>query len=678
MNLRHTILKIFAVSLLCISGVTEAYSQISGQFGIEIIPRFYTPARGGMTLGRNDFKDLYAPTVVDPDNGVAGPYNLGFSFDYNGQLYSQYYICVNGWITFAQQGAFITYNPGSLFNNMRPNLTLAPYFGDHYLRTFGIDISDPQGRTYRPSEVRIESKPSARLGGVQTLPDTVVIEWNQLNINYRFDPTDPNAPANPTQQPQATSVGTFQCWIIQAPLDPAVNPKNSKQGDIEFHYGALGSAGIVKVSGASVGIEDDPYQFGGFTTFLNAVAYRETGFLDSAMFSRRLSTGTWPPSGNPGMVFRFSGRKVRGQGVWGDGDADVSQSDPRTPDFSCEGQRLYVSFKDVIRILRHAAFGQGPDPNWDYTFGQNGYHGDVNHDGRFFYSSSNWDGSGDSVINGRIFKYIKYERTKTDNYNLPISYDPTFERYLFDADEMDAALIMLYLAAKLPVLPWLPDTLPPFTGKINPIEAASDVNFITGVRSGNQIEIPIKLNGHLDGSFGMKFEVANGAKVVGINPVEKTKAGLVQGAINGNSVAIAAAGKISKDEVIATLIVELPENEDLVLSNTRVNGVNGGLRKINVTGSQELKLSVTPNPMNVNNIAKINYSVPTNSNVKIEIFDNKGKLVNTVLEETQKSGSYQLDWNCKYQNGNQVEAGNYYCRINSDGVSQTFTIQVVK
>ncbi|QQS66679.1 MAG: T9SS type A sorting domain-containing protein [Chlorobiota bacterium] len=683
MNLRRTILRVFAIALVCFAGVQGAFAQISSQFGIEIVPRFYRPMLGGTTLGRNDFKDLYSPTVSDADNGVAGPYNLGFSFDYNGQLYSQYFICVNGWITFAAQGAYLTYNPNSLFNNMRPNLTLAPYFGDHFLRTFGVDISDPAGRAYRPSLVRVVNMPSARVGGIQTEPDTVVIEWNNMNINFRFDPLNPNSPSTPLHQPQATSVGTFQCWIIQAPIDPVKNPKNSKQGDIEFHYGALGSAGIVKVSGTSVGIEDDPYQFGGFSTFINAVAFRETGLLDSAKFSRMLSNGTWPPSGNPGLCFRFSGRKVRGQGIWGDGDADVSQSDPRTPDYSCEGQRLYVSYKDVITILRHAAFGQGPDPNWDYTFGQNGYHGDVNHDGRFFYSSSNWNGTSDSIINGKIFRYIKYERSKTVDYNVPFSFDPTFERYLFDADEMDAALIMHYLAAKLPVLPWLPDTLPPFTGKVNPLNESNDINISSSlVNKGNTIDIPLTFNGFVNGSVGLLINVSNGSKIVDIKANDKINSGLVQVVNNDNTVALAAAGKFSPDEVIAILTVEAPESGEVIFNNVKINGKNLGVRKYSVnngvTGELQLSLNLVPNPIFANNLAVINYNIPTNGNVKIEIFNNTGKLVNSLVDSEVKSGSYKVSWNTKDVNDNTIEAGSYYCKLTFDGNTKVMPIQIIK
>src|SRR5205823_1746689 len=134
--------------------------------------------------------------------------------------------------------------------NSPPNLTVAPYFGDHYLRKPGFDNTDPAGQPYTPSFIRYVSVPTSG-----TTPAQFIIEWENLNINYRFDLNDIDNPFASNVQPHATSVGTFQVYLIQAdPNDP------SQPGCIEFHYGPEGSLiapGVVKNSGASVGIEDE-------------------------------------------------------------------------------------------------------------------------------------------------------------------------------------------------------------------------------------------------------------------------------------------------------------------------------------------------------------------------------------------------------------------------------------
>jgi hypothetical protein len=62
---------------------------------------------------------------------------------------------------------------------------------------------------------------------------------------------------------------------------------------------------------------------------------------------------------------------------------------------------------------------------------------------------------------------------------------------------------------------------------------------------------------------------------------------------------------------------------------------------------------------------------PVSRHVKIEIFDVAGRKVATVLNETKKSGSYNVEWNGMSDKGNLLTSGVYFCRIQAGPFSQT-------
>jgi hypothetical protein len=687
MKLRRTVLGIAAGAALMALATQGAVAQIYSQFQLSIQPRVYQPQIGsGVTITRGQFKDLFSPSVVDPDDGVAGPFAIGFPFEYNNQVYTQFYVCVNGWVSFQNPGAYITNDPYSLFTNARPNLTVAPYFGDHYLRTNGFDASDPSGRPYTPSVIRY-----VPVQGSGTTPSKLIIEWQDLNVNYRFDPTDPDNPFAPVAnvQPQATSIASFQVYLIQAPSTSV-----SQQGDIEFHYGPAGSSGIVKLSGASVGIEDEPAVPGGATTFMNAVAFREMGgttwppskiVFDSTIGSRRL-TRVWPPTGFPGQAFIFTGERVRRIDNWGDGDADLTQLDVTVPQFIRADQRRFVTFLDVIRILRHQAtrmISEGVD--FDSTYGRHGFHGDVNHNGRFYYSTRTLDNTADSIVSGNLVRYKRLFPTKTTNYQLPFPNDNSFSGFLFDADQHDAALIMLFLAAKLPTLPWLHDTLPPFTGKAA-IVGANDITLRHAeVVSGNRVEIPITFNGYLrNAALGVGMNAANGTKIIAVHPKAKTDDAWVEAVASEGRVAIAAAGTFHPDDVIATLVVEAAGNGDVTFTDVTVGDDAKAMRRQNiygaVTGDNGVNLSQnTPNPFTPNmGSTVIGYMIPVDGQVHIGVYDVLGREVRTLVSTDMKAGSYQVEWDGRDVQGNVVGSGMYYYRIDAAGQSTSRSMQVSK
>jgi uncharacterized protein (TIGR02145 family) len=83
-------------------------------------------------------EDYVGDTCVDPDFGGntddswAGPYPIGFQFCFLNQIYTQYWICTNGWIGFSNPAghSWTTYTPFTLPStnpNVPKNAIFAPY-----------------------------------------------------------------------------------------------------------------------------------------------------------------------------------------------------------------------------------------------------------------------------------------------------------------------------------------------------------------------------------------------------------------------------------------------------------------------------------------------------------------------------------------------------------------------
>ncbi len=68
-----------------------------------------------------------------------------------------------------------------------------------------------------------------------------------------------------------------------------------------------------------------------------------------------------------------------------------------------------------------------------------------------------------------------------------------------------------------------------------------------------------------------------------------------------------------------------------------------------------------PNPFNPT--TTINYYLPENCPVLLEIFDVSGKRIATLINESQEKGQYSMEWNGQDQNGNAVSSGTYFYRL---------------
>lgn len=70
-----------------------------------------------------------------------------------------------------------------------------------------------------------------------------------------------------------------------------------------------------------------------------------------------------------------------------------------------------------------------------------------------------------------------------------------------------------------------------------------------------------------------------------------------------------------------------------------------------------------PNPFNPN--TTINFSIPGVSNVKIEVFNNLGQRIKTLVNKSYTSGSYSTSWKGLDNNNNNVASGIYYYKMST-------------
>jgi hypothetical protein len=83
-----------------------------------------------------------------------------------------------------------------------------------------------------------------------------------------------------------------------------------------------------------------------------------------------------------------------------------------------------------------------------------------------------------------------------------------------------------------------------------------------------------------------------------------------------------------------------------------------------------------PNPFNAS--TKISYQLTEAAPTKLDIFNLKGELVRSLVNETQTPGSYQLDWDGTDSQGTEVSSGLYFYRLTSGEVSQTQKMSLLR
>jgi hypothetical protein len=83
-----------------------------------------------------------------------------------------------------------------------------------------------------------------------------------------------------------------------------------------------------------------------------------------------------------------------------------------------------------------------------------------------------------------------------------------------------------------------------------------------------------------------------------------------------------------------------------------------------------------PNPFNPS--TTIEFSVPEQSNVRIEVFDATGTLINELVNDVYGAGTYRTAWNARDDFGSVVSSGFYIYRMSAGNFTQAKRMILIK
>jgi len=316
-------------------------------------------------------------------------------------------------------------------------------------------------------------------------------------------------------------------------------------------------------------------------------------------------------------------------------------------------QNRFVTLHDADTILQAVAQAY---PALDSVEGRNAFHGDANHTGR--YTNPNFPG------------YFFYRVTA-----------------------YDAAYILMYLAAKLPFLPWDSATHPVPMWK----EVSGNNTSISGITAdvhavrinGSTALIPIVLHGSVNGPLGVEMNVASlnttAMQFIGAEPDAKV---MMHGNASGK-VVLAGSGEFKDGDVLGYLEFNVANKipADFEMSNLMINDVAYGSSRstLAVFGSGTAQSNAfaveqnMPNPFVLSNSAltTIRFNLTEAQNVNVHVFDMLGKEVRSLVSDRAfPAGSNSINWDGRDNAGTVVPAGAYYYQVSAGEKTQTVKMQV--
>ena len=83
-----------------------------------------------------------------------------------------------------------------------------------------------------------------------------------------------------------------------------------------------------------------------------------------------------------------------------------------------------------------------------------------------------------------------------------------------------------------------------------------------------------------------------------------------------------------------------------------------------------------PNPFNPSTI--IRYELPKDSQVKLDIFDVKGRYIRSLSDNTEAAGTHNVQWDSRDSQGRKVPNGVYFYTITTNDFTQTNKMVFIK
>ncbi len=618
-------------------GATKSEAQQAGvaplwaNYAVQYVNQFYNPLAGANLLPADSFFNF--SQVADHDDGTyTGPNSQGLPTGFVFDYNGNLYSTVN-----VNVNGWV--GVGNHAIAVTPNNNNNLFTSTSPNATLAPFWGDHYYRTlepgFRPTRISYSTTavPDTNKNSLPgSMIHTFTIEWKDLNI---LDKTNPN------------SIASFQLRILENPLanDVAIP---DKRATFEFQYGPIGFGSTVQTVGAAVGADDSA----GFT-HMNALFASTTFNGDSTRLNTTARSSCWPPATClPGRAIQIVPQGRGNFAQWGDGDVNLDQI--YNPSATVRNnQNRFVTLTDADLILKSRA----NNVPLDSVEGHAAFHGDANHTGRV--------------------------------------YNPTYGAYFYYCTSYDAAYIMMYLAAKLPVLPW-PAGLPVPGYKSSDIKS-TDVSGIVAdaanvVMNGNTLLVPVTVRGNVNGPLSLEMNVkginSNDLQFVGTRATNGSR--IFANASTGK-VTLATSGNYEDGATVGYLEFNVANksNAAFELSGVQVNdrdmpGSTVALKLSGVGGNNVTVNSLdqnVPNPFlaSVSGHTTIGFQLANSENVTLRVFDMLGHEVrNLVGNEYRAAGYNTVEWDGRDANGNVVANGLYYYQIVTPDFTQSVKMQVVR
>jgi len=97
---------------------------------------------------------------------------------------------------------------------------------------------------------------------------------------------------------------------------------------------------------------------------------------------------------------------------------------------------------------------------------------------------------------------------------------------------------------------------------------------------------------------------------------------------------------------------------------------------INKQKQENFQLNISPNPCQ--ETLTISYSLSTNSDARIAIFNEEGSLIKTLINGNQNIGIHQFKWDIKNSNIGIVSSGTYFAKLYVNGKTYTQKFIIIR